>query len=128
MINWYLVGFAMAVGTFWGVFATLFYVDHPLLWKGPWNAFRSAYILVFQFFFQFIGGFAGCMGLGLFYDRYSHGHLGWLELVILGASLVGVSGKLSDMIYKLPGMMDPKFKEFIELLKQALIKYIGKAK
>jgi hypothetical protein len=37
----------------------------------------------FQFFFNFIGGLAGFMGLTIFYDRYKRGHLGWPELVIV---------------------------------------------
>lgn len=105
-VNWVLVG--SIIGIFWGLFAVLFY--RP---KADWKSFpgvvRSVVIIIFQFFFQFIGGFAGAMGLGLFLDRYSQGHLGIPELVLLAISLVGVSGKLSDVIYRIPGYMGVAF-------------------
>jgi hypothetical protein len=101
-VNWILLG--ILIGCFWGIFADLFY--HPeLKWKKFWDIVRSIYGLLFQFVFNFIGGFAGCVGIGLFLDRYSQGHLGVPELVLLAIALVAVSGKLSDVIYLIPSSM-----------------------
>jgi len=100
--NWILLG--IIIGSFWGIFADLFY--HPeLKWKKFWEIIRSIYALLFQFVFNFIGGFVGCVGIGLFMDRYSSGYFGVPELVLLAISLVGVSGKLSDIIFQIPGLM-----------------------
>jgi hypothetical protein len=107
-INWILVG--LIIGVFWGIFAVVFYRDEGI-WKPFRKAVRSAYIIVFQFIFQFIGGFAGAVGLGLFVDRYSQGYLGIPEVILLAISLVGVSGKLSDVIYRLPGYMSVAFRK-----------------
>lgn len=105
-INWVLAGFF--IGAFWGLFAVLFYRPKAV-WKSFPDVVRSVVIIIFQLFFQFIGGFAGAIGIGLFLDRYSQGHLGIPELILVGVSLVGVSGKLSDVIYRLPGYMNVAF-------------------
>lgn len=101
-VNWILLG--ILIGCFWGIFADLFY--HPeLKWKKFWDIVRSIYALLFQFVFNFIGGLAGLVSIRLFLDRYLQGHFGAPELVLLGIGLVGVSGKLSDIIYIIPGLM-----------------------
>jgi hypothetical protein len=102
-VNWVLL--AAIAGTFWGLFAVVFYRP-PAAWKTARDVLQSILIIAFQFVFQFIGGFAGVMGLGLFLDRYSQGHFGIPELILLAISLVGVSGKLSDVIYRIPGFMN----------------------
>lgn len=101
-INWPAWG--VALGTFWGLLSVVLNRP-PGSWKTLRNFIRSFFIFAFQFVFQFVGGFAGVVGIGLFLDRYSNGHLGAPELIILGVSLVAVSGKLSDIIYRLPGFM-----------------------
>jgi hypothetical protein len=106
-VNWILLG--TIIGSFWGILAVLFNAP-PLRWKKLINVVRSFFIILFQFFFNFIGGFAGCVGIGLFLDRYSHGNFGVPELILLGIALVGVSGKLSDIIYKIPGFMNEMVK------------------
>jgi hypothetical protein len=105
-INWVVVG--SIIGVFWGLFGVLFYRPKAV-WKSFPGVVRSVMIIIFQFFFQFIGGFAGAMGLGLFLDRFSQNHLGIPELLLLAISLVGVSGKLSDVIYRIPGYMSVAF-------------------
>jgi ABC-type Fe3+-siderophore transport system permease subunit len=122
-INWYLLG--TAVGSFWGVFAAFFYAPHPLPWRGFWNVVRSVLVLLFQFFFQFIGGFAGCIGLGIFIDRYKQGHFGWIELVLVCISLVAVSGKLSDIIYRLPGLAESRVDDFKKIIGKWLPSLLG---
>jgi hypothetical protein len=72
-VNWIMLG--VIIGSFWGIFAVIFYAP-PLGWKKLKNIVQSIIILLFQFIFNFIGGFAGCVGIGLFLDRYSQGHLG----------------------------------------------------
>lgn len=103
-VNWILVG--IIVGSFWGILADFFYTRAQLGWKTRMQVAQSILVLLFQFFFNFIGGFAGCVGIGLFLDRYSQGHFGAYELVLIGISLLGVSGKLSELIYKIPGIMN----------------------
>jgi hypothetical protein len=122
-VNWPLLG--LAVGTFWGIFAALFYAPPDLPWKKTWDVIRSIVVLLFQFFFNFIGGFAGCIGLGLFFERYSHCHFGWPELVLLAVSLIAVSGKLSDIIYKLPGLVEPRVIDFRKIIEKVLKSLAG---
>jgi hypothetical protein len=102
-----------AVGAFWGIFALFFYTPYPTM---KWGKLRewagSIYILLFQFVFNFIGGFAGCIGLGLFLDRYTQNRLGFPELILLCISLLGVSGRLSVIIYRLPDTIDAAFKNY----------------
>jgi hypothetical protein len=100
--NW--VAWGIGVGTFWGLLSDV--INRPPgEWRTPRKFVRSFFIFVFQFVFQFMGGFAGVIGIGLFFDRYANGYFGALELILLGVSLVGISGKLSDIIYRLPGFM-----------------------
>lgn len=113
-VNWPLVG--IFIGGFWGAFAFFVYTPHPLPWKKkknyptPPTFWRialdvgwSIVVPLFQFFFNFIGGFAGCIAFGLFFERYSHSHLGVPEFILIVFGLLGVSGKLSEIIYQIPG-------------------------
>lgn len=98
--NWLLL--ATLLGSFWGVFALFFYTPWTTMKWRKFQIVRSVYIILFQFFFNFIGGFLGCFGFAIFLGRYSQGHLGISELLLLCAALLGVSGKLSEIIYRLP--------------------------
>jgi hypothetical protein len=105
MDNWETWG--IVTGAFWGIFAFFIYVPWPLprcscnfpkfITVGRWLIIPMG-----QFIFNFIGGFAGWYLLSIFHDRYSSYHLGWLELALLFLSLVGISGKLADLIWKIP--------------------------
>jgi hypothetical protein len=105
MDNWETWG--IATGAFWGIFAFFIYVPWPLP-RWSWNVPKFVivgrwFIVPFgQILFNFIGGFAGWYLLSMFYERYSRCHFGWPELVLLFLSLVGISGKLSELIWKIP--------------------------
>jgi len=101
-VNWVALG--IIFGTFYGLLSELFNLPQ-LAWKTLRDIARSIFTIIFQFVFQFIGGFAGAIGVGLFLNRYSHGYFGVPELILLAISLIGISGKLSDIIYWLPGFM-----------------------
>lgn len=117
--NWVLL--AAIVGAFWGLLSVVLNRP-PGKWRTPRHFVWSSVVFAFQFVFQFIGGFAGVMGVGLFLDRYSNGHFGAPELILLGVSLVAVSGKLSDIIYKLPGFMSDLANYLAALAKEKLEK------
>lgn len=99
-VDWFLLG--TIVGSFWGVFALFFYTPWPTMKWHKFQMVRSIYIILFQFFFNFIGGFIGCYGIALFLGRYSQEHLGIPELLLLCIALLGVSGKLSEIVYRSP--------------------------
>ncbi len=102
-INW--VEYGIITGSFWGIFAILFYVPYPLKWGNHFDYVRSVFILIFQFVFNFIGGFIGWYFMSLFLSRYSQGHFSYPEMIVLSLSTIAISGKLSDVIYLLPGAL-----------------------
>jgi len=53
------------------------------------------------------------VGIGLFLERFGRNHFGFPELILLAISLIGVSGKLADIIYRLPGAIDEDLKNRI---------------
>jgi hypothetical protein len=95
-VNWLVLG--AIVGSFWGVYALIFYTPYANMKWRKFQIHRSLYIMLFQLFFNFIGGFAGSIGIAIFLDRYAHDHLGIPELLLLCIALLGVSGKLSEIV------------------------------
>jgi len=98
------VYFGIAAGLFWGITAVFLYTPYPLEWKKPWYRWlniRNIFIVLNQFFFNFVGAFAGAACLKLFHVRVQSS-LGSIEIVLLVFSVLGLSGKLSAIIWELP--------------------------
>jgi hypothetical protein len=111
--SWVLFG--TITGLFWGIFALFWYTPYPKL-KGekPWVIARSIYTVLFQFAFNFIGGFAGWFCIKIFLNRLSWGNFNFPELILLCIALLAISGRLSVIMYKLP-----------EAIMQKVNKYFG---
>lgn len=105
---------AFATGLFWGVVAVFLYARPPYrllcdkhkeeYWCSCWGgAWRTVFIALYQFFFNFVGGFAGWLFLHLAYARYSAPcTFDGIELLLLLLAVLGISGKLSAVIWELP--------------------------
>jgi|GEM_PF-1218015 len=128
-VDWTALG--VVVGLWWGVYAFIRWTPHPLPWwkkhrhlKKPeddepqdlintscckWGRRKavanSIVIPIYQFIFNFIGGFAGCIGLGLFFHRFARHHLGWQELALLFLAVAGVMGKFAEVMYAIPNLL-----------------------
>lgn len=109
--NWILYG--VITGSFWGIFAVFFYVPYPLKWIKCSDTIRSIFIVLFQFLFNFLGGFVGWFCMRLFLFRYSQGHFNFPDLILFCISVLGISGKLSDILFKLPGALEQKVKQYL---------------
>ena len=112
MANWGWWG--LATGLFWGTVAVFLYARPPyrLLcykhmnerWCSCWGgAPQTVFIALYQFFFNFVGGFAGWILLHLAYERYfPNSAVDGTMIVLLLLALLGISGKLSAIIWELP--------------------------
>ena len=109
-INWILWG--IITGLCWGIFALFFYVPYPLKWSKRSEVARSILVLMFQFLFNFFGGFAGWLCMRLFLLRYWRDHFGFPELILLGIALFGISGRLAHVLYELPGALREKVEAY----------------
>ncbi len=99
------VYFGLSLGVFWGITAVFLYTPYPLEWKRPrlcWLNIRNIFIVLNQFFFNFVGAFAGAACLKLFHVRVTQSHLGSIEIILLVFSVLGLSGKLAAIIWELP--------------------------
>jgi hypothetical protein len=98
------VFFGIAMGLFWGITAVFLYTPYPFEWRKPrycWWNIRNIFLVLNQFFFNFVGAFAGAACLKLFHVRVQS-NLGSVEIVLLIFSVLGLSGKLSAIIWELP--------------------------
>jgi len=101
----YWVYFGILMGFFWGITAVFLYTPYPMEWRKPWYYWlniRNIFIVLNQFFFNFVGAFAGASCLRLLYVRVEQSKLGSMEIVLLVFSILGLSGKLSAIIWELP--------------------------
>ena len=116
-VNWILWG--IVTGLFWGIFALFFYVPHPLKWTKCSEVTRSILVLMFQFLFNFLGGFAGWLCMHLFLLRFSRDHFGFPELILFGIALFGISGRLAHVLYELPSALKKKVEDYYNDKKNA---------
>lgn len=103
MNHW--VYFGVLMGFFWGITAVFLYTPYPFEWKKTWYCWvniRNIFIILNQFFFNFVGAFAGAACLRLLSIRIEQSFLGSIEIVLLVFSVLGLSGKLSAIIWELP--------------------------
>lgn len=93
---------AIATGALWGVIAIMLYG------RGfKWTSAKDFFVDLQQFLFNAVGGVAGWVCLRLLYDRRGTA-FGWPEIALLLIGLLGVSGKLSAVIWELPNALKEK--------------------
>ena len=104
MKNWVMLGLLM--GSFWGFIAMFLYSPQSdMKWGKPWfawNNIRNIVVFVNQFSFNFVGAFSGVVCLKLLYIRIQQGAFDGFDLALLIFSILGLSGKLSAIIWELP--------------------------
>ena len=106
--------FAIATGVFWGIVAAILYVPHSLP-KG-----MRFLVRLYQFIFNFIGGFAGWYCLDVFNTRlrYQKNGFGWAEVLLLILAIIGISGMLSAIIFRIPNAMEKYIDDWFEKAKR----------
>jgi hypothetical protein len=127
MTNWGWWG--LGTGIFWGTVAVFLYARPPYKylcfkhreerWCSCWGgALQTVFIAIYQFFFNFVGGFAGWLLLHLAYERYfCPCSVDGTTIILLLLALLGISGKLSAVIWELPNAV----KNLLESLAKKVI-------
>ena len=110
--NWVLLG--AITGVFWGIYALFFYMpEYKERAKNAWESARRVFTGIFQFIYNFICGFAGWFCLKIFLKRLSWGYFGFSELILLCIALLGISGRLSPIMFHLPGALMKKLNDWL---------------
>lgn len=105
MANW--IVFAIITGFFWGLLAVLLW-GKGFKWCCPCRP-QNVLVDVYQFMFNFIGGASGWVCLKLVYNRQPN--FEWVDLALLVLGVLGISGALSAIIYKLPAVVAKKLSD-----------------
>jgi hypothetical protein len=115
------ISYGIAIGSFWGIVGVFLYTPfEKLKWKSSpfWSKARYVFVVINQFAFNFIGAFFGWYS---FYNLIKRSELigfDGINVFLLVIAILGLSGKLSTIIWELPnsigGMFSAISRKFID--------------